>query len=172
VKKTAKAPPRAGILNLLTGESDRGCALVAGEAFNDLLSSLLGRLFIESKTSRDLLNGGGSAPLGTFSARIHACFALGLICEDEQADLHAIRRIRNSAAHFREANVFSFALEKTIEACRTLRAKSPASMKMIEAEMGVRGHFIGRVVGLYVALQSRQESIHRVTSPRNGRTSK
>ena len=84
MKKTAKAPPRAGIFNLLTGESDRGCALVAGEAFNELLSLLLGRLFIESTTSRDLLNGGVSAPLGTFSARIYASFALGLICEDEK----------------------------------------------------------------------------------------
>jgi hypothetical protein len=172
VKKTVQAAPRAGIFNLLTGESDRGCALVAGEAFNDLLSSLLGRLFIESKTSRDLLNGGGSAPLGTFSARIYASFALGLICEDEQADLHVIRRIRNSAAHFGEGNVFSFDLEKTIEACRSLRATSPASMKMVEAEMGVRGRFIGSVVGLYVALQSRQESIQRLRRPRNGRTSK
>jgi DNA-binding MltR family transcriptional regulator len=165
VKNTAKAPPRAGIFNLLTGESDRGCALVAGEAFNELLGSMLGRLFVECKASRLLLKGGGNAPLGTYSARMRACFALGLISEDEHSDLDVIRRIRNSAAHFVEGNVFSFGLEQTIEESRLLRAKSPPSMKMIEEDMGVRGHFIGRVVGLHIALQGRQEAIPRVKSP-------
>jgi mannitol operon repressor len=165
VKKTAKGPPRTGIFNLLTGESDRGCALVAGEAFNELLASMLARLFVESKASGALLNGGGNAPLGTLSARIRACFALGLVSKDEYDDLDLVRRIRNSAAHFGEGNLFSFEHEQTVQETRRLRAKSPPYMKKIEEGMGVRGHFIGRVIGLHVALQSRREHITRAKIP-------
>jgi len=40
-----------------------------------------------------------SGPLGTFSARIKASFALGLITQDQCADLDYLRKIRNAFAH-------------------------------------------------------------------------
>jgi len=164
VTKPAKAFPREGILNLLTGESDRGCALVAGEALNELLGSMLERLFVEGKAGRELLDG-GNAPLGTFSSRIKACFALGLTTSDEHHDLDAIRKVRNSAAHFGEGNLFSFSNEHTVEQCRVLRTMSPPYMKKIEARMGVRGQFIGRVVALHIGIGNRRERVRRSETP-------
>ena len=85
-KKTKVPHPREGLFNLLVGESHRGTALVAGEACNECVGSLLERLFVDSESSRKLLR--FDAALGTFSSRIRACYALGLISDDEHADLN------------------------------------------------------------------------------------
>jgi hypothetical protein len=39
-----------------------------------------------------------SKPLGTFSARIDAAHAFGLIGDDDAADIHVVRRVRNEFA--------------------------------------------------------------------------
>jgi len=48
--------------------------------------------------STDLLRG-FNAPLGTFSSRIKASYAFGLITEDQFKDLEYLRKIRNEFAH-------------------------------------------------------------------------
>ncbi|WP_157906398.1 MltR family transcriptional regulator [Sorangium cellulosum] len=167
-KRKKNAQPREGLFNLLTGESDRGTVLVAGEACSELLASMLERLFIEHPDVQELL-GGASGVLGTFSARTRVCFALGLISKDERDDLQTIREMRNDAAHFRDGNVFSFAHDRTCDRCRSLRAKSPSYMARVETELGMRGEFIGKFIALHMALSTRRDAIRKAETPAEGR---
>ena len=155
--KIPPSPRREGFFNLLTRESERGTALIVGEACNERLGMMLGRLFVED-TEPHLLR----HALGTFSSRIEICFALGLISPDERDDLRLVARIRNSAAHFTGgSNQFSFSEDATANACRSLRATSPSFMREVERDLGLRGQFIGKFIGLFNALDARMQIITR-----------
>ena len=84
-------------LNELQGESDRACAVLAGAYLDVLLEELLAASFVETFNAKELLE--QSAPLGSFSSRIHAAHAMGLISATSSRDLHLVRRIRNEFAH-------------------------------------------------------------------------
>jgi mannitol operon repressor len=79
-------------------ESDRGSALVAAAMLDERLKEILTAFLVESKTSTELVSG-FNAPLGTFSARANAAFALGLIQENEFKEINLIRSIRNKFGH-------------------------------------------------------------------------
>jgi mannitol operon repressor len=53
---------------------------------------------IPNDSGRDLTKG-FNAPLGTFSARIAACHAMGLISEAEFKECQILRKVRNEFAH-------------------------------------------------------------------------
>jgi mannitol operon repressor len=82
----------------LNKESDRGAVLICCSFVDELLRRTLAAFFIENK-GRDALLGGFNAPLGNFSSRIAACYALGLISEIEYNDCEIFRRVRNRFAH-------------------------------------------------------------------------
>ncbi len=82
----------------LESESERGCALVAASFLDHVLGELLKAHFRNKSTGADLVDGYNS-PLGTFSARIDAVCALGLVTTAEYKQLGIIRRIRNDFAH-------------------------------------------------------------------------
>lgn len=79
-------------------ESDRGSALVAAAMLDERLEEILTAFLVESKTSTELLSG-YNAPLGTFSSRANAAFALGLIQDNEFKEITLIRKIRNEFGH-------------------------------------------------------------------------
>lgn len=76
-------------------ESDRGAALIAASLLDERLKGILQAFFLDSKVSYELLNG-ANAPLGTFSSRISASYALGLIQKNELDEINLIRKIRNT----------------------------------------------------------------------------
>ena len=76
----------------------RGRVLVAGAAAEALMLPLIQSYLLDCKATENLLDG-PFAPLGTFSAQIAMARSLGLITEDEFADLNLIRRVRNDFAH-------------------------------------------------------------------------
>jgi hypothetical protein len=80
------------------GESDRAAVIVGAAKLDLLLQQILGAYLLPSATTRDELLEGDS-PLATFSARINACYRLGLISANFVRALHLIRRIRNAFAH-------------------------------------------------------------------------
>jgi DNA-binding MltR family transcriptional regulator len=82
----------------LENESERGCVLVASAFLDHVLVELLCKHF-SNKSAGDKLVRGFNSPLGTFSSRITAAFALGLLAESEHKQLDLIRRIRNDFAH-------------------------------------------------------------------------
>jgi Domain of unknown function (DUF4145) len=89
-------------VNELYSESDRGCVLVTGAYFDVLLEELITNFCADCggslKVLKKLLKG-GIAPLGTFAIRIKFARAFGLIKPSMAKALHAIRVVRNEAAH-------------------------------------------------------------------------
>ncbi len=82
----------------IENESERGCILVAAAFLDFVLEEMLCSHFLNKPAGDDLVRG-FNGPLGTFSSRITAAFALGLIAETEQKQLDLVRRIRNECAH-------------------------------------------------------------------------
>jgi DNA-binding MltR family transcriptional regulator len=64
----------------------------------DLLGNIIKDFMLDVTAATDLVEG-FNAPLGTFSARTKAAYALGLISKDEHKDINLIRKIRNEFAH-------------------------------------------------------------------------
>ena len=85
-------------LDHLQQESERGQVLISASMLDDLLMKTLQAFLIKGRSAERLLTG-FNAPLGTFSARIEASHAMGLISDEEHHDATVIRKIRNEFAH-------------------------------------------------------------------------
>lgn len=79
-------------LDIVRSESPRGQVLVSTGFLEEQLRQVLLAFMIENRSAIELLDG-ANAPLGTFSARISASSALGLISEVEAHDLMERRRL-------------------------------------------------------------------------------
>ncbi|HYX72597.1 MAG TPA: MltR family transcriptional regulator, partial [Nitrososphaera sp.] len=82
----------------LTGESDRGCALMAAAFLDSELEKLLSKYFVDNENVKKEVFG-HSRPLGTFSSRIDLAYLLGLVGPKAHRDLHLIRKVRNEFGH-------------------------------------------------------------------------
>jgi len=107
-------------LEELRRESDRGLALIGGAFLDEKLAVTLAAFFASDSAS---LLSGKNAPLGSFSARIETCFALGLIEEGERNECDYIRRIRNEFAHKLVGT--SFKQRRIIDLCTNLKSPLP-----------------------------------------------
>ena len=106
----------------LKRESDRGLPLVATALIDQLLRDSLRALFCANASVSKLLDE-SNAPLGTFSSRIEACFALGLIEQFEYGEIHILRKVRNEFAHARHG--IDFKAPKVQGLCSSLKADLP-----------------------------------------------
>jgi len=86
------------LLDELNAESPRGGVMVACATLDDLLAKTIAARLIDDANAGKLLDG-FNAPLGSFSSRIVAAFALGVVSRLEFDDLQVIRKIRNDFAH-------------------------------------------------------------------------
>jgi hypothetical protein len=135
-------------LDLLNKESERGQVLISSGFLEQQLKEILQAFMIEN-SGTDTLFEGANAPLGTFSSRIAACFALGLITDGEHHDLSLIRKIRNDFAH----NVHvSFATPSVASRCEALlsRAKDYPGVSV-----GTRGYFMTAATALILGIVNR-----------------
>lgn len=107
-------------LQELHRESDRGLALIGGAFLDEKLAATLAAFF--AADSPGLLHG-NNAPLGSFSARIETCFALGLIEEGKRNECDYIRRIRNEFAHKLVGT--SFKQQRIVDLCKNLKSPLP-----------------------------------------------
>ena len=91
-----------GGLNLLNKSlrdlDERGLVLSLAAFAEESLGQLLAAFMLSTDATSQLLKG-FNAPLGTFSSRIKAAYALGLIAKDQSEDLERLRKIRNEFAH-------------------------------------------------------------------------
>ncbi len=91
-----------GGINMLTKSLDhldeRGLVLSLAAFAEDALGHLLKSFLIPSEATSQLLEG-FNAPLGTFSSRTKAAFAMGLVTTEQYQDLERLRKIRNEFAH-------------------------------------------------------------------------
>jgi len=98
---TKTHPHLKGFMDFLThlnSESERGQVLISASMVDNLLLEILKSFLLDSKSASKLISG-FNAPLGTFSSRIEAAHALGLISDTEHQDASIIRKIRNEFAH-------------------------------------------------------------------------
>jgi len=143
----------SGFLKEFQNETDRGAALVGAALLDKQLLELLKSHLLENKESTELLEG-GSAPLGTFSSRIKACYCLGLLTEQEHRELQLVRKIRNEFAH--QTHGLTFQEEKIVSLCGHLHDRMPdAKEKGIERT--IRAKFIDAVIFTSLALWYRPQ---------------
>jgi len=87
------------MLEEIEAQTDRGAAVIAGAALDELLNVCLQCRLLEMNRERyDALFGFDKA-LGTFNAKIELGMALGFYSRDGLNILHAIRDIRNKFSH-------------------------------------------------------------------------
>lgn len=82
----------------LNRESERGAVLISCSFLDALMGRILLACFVDRERTKRLLEG-FNAPLGTFSTRVSAAYALALISEREFKECETLRRIRNRFAH-------------------------------------------------------------------------
>jgi mannitol operon repressor len=109
-------------LRELQKETDRGLPLVGTAFIDEKLRETLQAFFIENKVSSKLLNERFS-PLASFSARLDACFALGLIDDHEYSEINILRKVRNEFAHGKHG--LSFKNDKIVGLCSSLNSSLP-----------------------------------------------
>jgi len=109
----------------LKRETDRGLPLVGAALIDEKLLETLKAFFVAGKPSNKLLTE-GNAPLGSFSSKIEACYALGLIDEFEYQEISLIRKIRNEFAHSKHG--LSFQTEKIKGYCKYFKADRPKDL--------------------------------------------
>jgi len=79
-------------------ETNRGVVLTAAAYVDDRFKELIKSYLIDNAGLKTLFSG-QNPPLGTFSNRTAAAFALGLISEREYKMADSLRQIRNEFAH-------------------------------------------------------------------------
>ncbi|WP_452181346.1 MltR family transcriptional regulator [Heyndrickxia sporothermodurans] len=153
--KATKEPHRRAdsfveFLPELNSESDRGRALIACSYMDDLLKKALLAYFVNQEIGPKLVQG-FSAPLGTFSTRTTAAYALGLISEKEFKEINTLREIRNKFAH--QVQV-SFDDQSISDLCKnlTMTAKEATNAK---------GRYTSAAVSLILTLSNRPKHISR-----------
>lgn len=86
------------LMDLTSAEEGRSLVLSMTAFAEELLGRLLLTYLRNCKSSNELIEG-FNAPLGTFSSRIKACHAFGIISNKQHHDLEITRKIRNEFAH-------------------------------------------------------------------------
>jgi hypothetical protein len=100
-------------MKVISGESDRACALVASSFVEHSLVNLLRAALIELTESEDSdLFVTKGAVLGNFAGRIDIAYALGITSKEQTSDLDIVRTIRNAFAHAVKAITFADPLVK------------------------------------------------------------
>lgn len=84
---------------------ERGLVLSLAAFAGDSLATLLKAYMLDNVATKKLVDG-FDAPLGTFSSRIRAAYALGLITKGQYNDLEHLRSIRNMFSHTWESISF------------------------------------------------------------------
>ena len=138
----------------LNEESDRGAVLIAATMIENLLSDILSSFFIKGKSSERLLSG-FNAPLGTFSSKIEACLAMGLVADEEYADIEVIRKIRNTFAHTIEVN---FGDRKVKDLCANLYHSAKDYGDVV---VGTKGQFTTATTSLILNLTNRPHYVSK-----------
>ncbi len=85
-------------LDATRAETDRGRALVAASLIEEMLEEVLRGFLLENSATKKIFDA-PNAPLSTFSAKVSASRALGLISHEEFRDIELVRKIRNAFAH-------------------------------------------------------------------------
>lgn len=146
----------AAFVEELKRETDRGLPLVSAALIDDKLFESLRAFFVEGKATERLLSE-YSAPLGSFSARIDACFSLALIDQYEYSEISLIRKVRNEFAHGQHG--LTFQTEPVRGFCSSLRSDLPEGAGWPTTDPRFR--FTNAVVSMALRLYYRPEWVKK-----------
>jgi hypothetical protein len=135
-------------LEQLRKESERGEVMISASVLDDLLRKTVEAFLVVGGSAEKLLTG-FNAPLGSFSSRIEAAHALGLISDEEFHDANVIRKIRNEFAH---TLTTSFEDQNITDQCVTLYF---SAKDYGDDVVGARGQFSTAATGLILNLTNR-----------------
>jgi mannitol operon repressor len=138
----------------LDKESDRGRVLISCSYLDELMRRILLAFFINRDSSLDLVKG-FNAPLGTFSTRTAAAYALGLISEGEFNECKTLRHIRNRFAHHVDA---SFDRQDIRDLCHNL---TKATQNHGAVVVDARGRYTTAAAALILSLANRPVYVSR-----------
>jgi DNA-binding MltR family transcriptional regulator len=110
--------------------------------------------FIERDSSLRLVEG-FNAPLGSFSTRTAAAYALGLITPEEFKEAETLRRIRNRFAHNVHA---SFDQQDIADLCKNLMKSAKSYGDVV---IDARGQYTSAAVALILQLTNRPVYVSR-----------
>ncbi len=146
-------------VDVLNGESQRGKVLVSAGFLEEHLKQILLAFLVDCPQTAELIDG-GNAPLGSFGARITACYVLGLITKDEHDDLQLVRRIRNDFAHDIHT---TFDRQSVANRCRELkhRAKDNPATEANLGPMPPASQFHTAAVALIMNLTNRPHYVRQ-----------
>lgn len=130
--------------------SGRGTVLVAAAMLDDALGKLIGAFLVQNDEIERLTQG-FHAPLGSFSARIIAAYALGLLSKAEYEECKRIQKIRNLFAHDVHT---SFSEQRVVDHCAELNLFVTQSD---ETRRHPRAVFEIAALGVILMLTARQE---------------
>ena len=152
------------ITAILAGESDRGTILVLAAYLEELLGFIVRAACVSDADADKILEFRG--PAGGFDLKIQLCKALGLIHSEEVQGLQAVRKIRNSAAHFDTKRGFDvlFDTESTIAHVANLAESQNIKVNSREPDV-IRDAFVMCVRLLATKLYSRGLPIQRPPVP-------
>ncbi|MGA1982667.1 MAG: MltR family transcriptional regulator [Acidobacteriaceae bacterium] len=117
---------------------------------DDLLAKSILAFLVEIDENKKLVDG-FNAPLGAFSARILAAYALGILEETEYQECERIRKIRNEFAHNVKA---SFKSQKIIDITSTLHFSAKDDPTKGQ-RLPTKGKFTTAAVALILNLTNR-----------------
>lgn len=141
-------------LDALNAESSRGAVLVACSFLDRQLEEIIAAFLQDGKDSAKLLTG-FNAPLGTFSARITAAYALGLITKREFDECETLRKVRNDLAHKVKA---SFDDQNVRAHCATLTYAAPSYGEVV---VDTRGQFTTAAVAVILKFINRAHAVKK-----------
>lgn len=151
----------SAFLSEFQAETDRGAALVGASLIDQKLADTLRAFMVNGNIAGRLLDG-GTAPLGTFSARIKMAYALGLIDNHELTECDLIRKARNEFAH--SIHGTNFSSSKICAICDQLKSDLPGGDLPGGKDAykdNPRGMFINAVVLTVMRLTYRAEWVVR-----------
>lgn len=142
-------------LPILNAESPRGAVLIAAAYIDEQLKDVIRSFLVDGEDAKKLFDG-VNAPVGSFSARIAAAAAMGLIAESERDDCNIIRRVRNEFAHQVDAN---FDDQKIIGLCKQLKASVPGERGDMTAGQVAHGDLITAAASLILRFTNRSTHV-------------
>src|SRR3954447_23097975 len=101
-----------------TGGSDIEVALYSAALLDTRLDEVLRSFFVDDKRELDILLKG---TLWDFAPKIRVAYLLGLISQEEAADLNVVREIRNDFAHGMDRPISFEDFKERIEGLETMR---------------------------------------------------
>lgn len=129
--------------------------------FDEVLGRLISAFLRDTKSSEDILEG-FNAPLGTFSARIRAAHALGLINDAEFADCERLRKIRNAFAH----SWLEVSLERDDIKSHIMSLSEPMRLASYDP-MSLSSRLLNSLAGTLIALELLAVNVERVKTQKS-----